>query len=220
MTPERADEPDSGIRSEATCGRCGSSRHSDETFLFAQAMIVSRQNVSPKRLVEPGPSALELEALFSLAAAAPDHGLLTPWRFVIVPPAKRGQLAEVFALALLDRDPGATLLQIEAAREKAHRAPLLILCIARLVSQQEPQIPNVERLVSLGCAVQNLLLGAHAMGYGSGLTSGRAMASTRMRELFDLGADEQAVCFVNFGTAVRPKPYRPRPGMEQFVRTL
>ena len=220
MTPERGCEPDSSTGAEGTCGRFGSSRLGDEVFLNAQAMIVSRQNVSPKRLVEPGPSPQELEALFSLAAAAPDHGLLTPWRFVIVPPTKRELLAEAFALALLDRDPGATLIQIEAARQKAHRAPLLILCVVRLMSQQEPQIPDLERNVSLGCAIQNLLLGAHALGYGSGLTSGQAMASMRMRELFTLSADERAVCFINVGTAVRQKPYRPRPGMEEFVRTL
>ena len=52
----------------------------------------------------------------------------------------------------------------------------------------------------MGCAVQNMPLVSHAMGFGSGLTSGQAMASARMRELFTLGVDETAVCFVNIGT--------------------
>ena len=88
-----------------------------DNFSAAQALIGSRLNVSPKRLLEPGPSSEQLHALLCLAAAAPDHGLLTPWRFIIVPPAQRHRLAEVFALALIDRDPGATLAQIESARE-------------------------------------------------------------------------------------------------------
>lgn len=75
--------------------------HEADTFLFAQALVGSRQKVSP-------------------------HGLLTPWRFVLIPPGQRHRLSEVFALALIDRDPGATLEQIESAREKAHRAPLLL----------------------------------------------------------------------------------------------
>ena len=186
----------------------------------ACALIASRQNVSPKRLVEPGPSVAQLNRLFDAAAAAPDHGQLLPWRFVIVPQQKRGLLADVFALALIDRDPGATLVQIEAAREKAHRAPLLMLAVARLVSELEPEIPNVERMVSLGCAVQNLLLASHAMGFGAGLTSGQAMASARMRELFAVSADETAVCFVNVGTISKQKPPRIRPASEQFVSTL
>lgn len=186
----------------------------------ACVLIASRQNVSPKRLVEPGPSQAQLDRLFVAAAAAPDHGQLLPWRFVIVPQDKRGLLAEAFALALIDRDPGATLVQIEAAREKAHRSPLLMLAVARLVSQLEPEIPNVERMVSLGCAVQNLLLASHAMGFGAGLTSGQAMASPSIRELFALSADETAVCFVNVGTISKRKPARIRPAAEQFVSTL
>jgi nitroreductase len=186
----------------------------------ACALIASRQNVSPKRLVEPGPNPAQLERLFLAAAAAPDHGQLLPWRFVIVPPDKRGMLAEVFALALIDRDPGATVVQIEAAREKAHRSPLLMLAVTRLVSEDEPEIPNLERMVSLGCAVQNLLLASHAMGFGAGLTSGQAMVSPRMRELFRLRDDETAVCFVNIGTISKGKPARIRPAAEQFVSSL
>jgi nitroreductase len=192
----------------------------DQDFGMAQALIGSRRNVSPKRLVEPGPSCGQLEAMFALAAAAPDHGLLTPWRFVVVPQSKRALLAEVFALALIDRDPGATLLQIEAARDKAYRAPLLMVAVVRLASDHAPEIPDVERIVSLGCAVQNLLLAAHAMGYGSGLTSGQAMASSRLRELFRLDGDERAVCFVNLGTVTKQKPARIRPAVGQFVSTL
>ena len=78
----------------------------------------------------------------------------------------------------------------------------------------------MERIVSLGCAVQNLMLAAHAMGYGSGLTSGQAMSSERMRGLFRLGADEHAVCFVNLGTVTKSKPSRVRPTADQFVSSL
>ncbi len=186
----------------------------------ACALIASRQNVSPKRLIEPGPNQAQLDRLFVAAAAAPDHGQLLPWRFVIVPQDKRGLLADVFALALIDRDPGATTVQIEAAREKADRAPLLMLAVARLVSEQEPEIPNVERMVSIGCAVQNMLLVSHAMGFGSGLTSGQALVSPRMRELFALGDDEVAVCFVNLGTISKRKPGRIRPAAGHFVSSL
>ena len=185
----------------------------------AQALIHSRQNVSPRRLTEPGPSPAQLAQLFDAAAAAPDHGLLRPWRFVIVPQEKRALLSEVFALALVDRDPDAAPEQIEQAREKAHRSPFLLLAVARL-GPAEPDIPAPERVVSLGCALQNMLLSAHAMGFGTGLTSGRAMGSARMRTLFALTEGEQPVCFVNIGTVSKYKPQRPRPGASEFVSSL
>lgn len=186
---------------------------------FALALMSSRQNVSPKRLVEPGPTPDALQRIFEAAASAPDHGLLRPWRFVVVPVEKRALLAEVFALALVDRDPGATLQQIEDAREKAHRAPFLMLVVAQL-GACEPDIRPIERLVSVGAAVQNILLAAHAMSYGAGLTSGRAMESPRMRGLFELRPGEEPVCFVNIGAVTKRKPLRVKPHQESFVSSL
>jgi nitroreductase len=186
----------------------------------AQLLICTRQNVSPKRLVEPGPNAAQLRALLGLAAAAPDHRQLTPWRFVIVPGPKREQLGEVFAQALADRDPAATPKQIAEAREKAQRAPLLMVAVARL-GPRDPDIPALERMVSMGAAIQNILLGAHALGYGCGLTSGQAMASDRLRELLQLGVGESAVCCVNIGTVSSRKGAPPaRPDPSAFTSTL
>jgi nitroreductase len=189
-------------------------------FLAARTLLTQRQNISAKRLVAPGPSDTELEALLHLAAAAPDHGQLTPWRFVTVPVAQRERLATVFAEALVDRDAGATAAQIQAARDKAHRAPLLLVAIVCL-GPREPSIPAPERLVSLGAAIQNLLLGAHALGYGSGLTSGQAMASPRMQALLGLAATDQPVCCINIGTVDGHKPApRTRPAPSVFAGTL
>jgi nitroreductase len=186
---------------------------------YADELITSRQNMSPKHLVEPGPNQDHLKQIFKAAAAVPDHGLLTPWRFVIAPKDKRAELAEVFALALIDRDPGATVEQIEAAREKAHRAPFLMLAVARL-GAREPPIPTLERMVSVGAAIQNLLLSAHSMGFGSSLTSGQAMQSPRMHQLFQLSESEEPVCFVNIGTVSKKKMPRLRPEPSSFVSSL
>lgn len=204
---------------------------------FANALIHSRHNVSPRRLGEPGPSAQQLQEILGAAAAAPDHGRLRPWRFVIVPLAQRERLAEVFGRALVDRDPAATQAQIDNAREKAHRAPFLMLAIARLADADaqaraagargahhpdatEAEVGDAERLVSFGCAIQNILLCAHAAGFGTGLTSGQAMDSARLRALFDLGESERAVCCINIGTVTKHKPSQLRPVVSDYVTEL
>jgi nitroreductase len=220
MNLERAVHIDAEDSSASTRREARQPLQDGETFSMAQALISSRQNVSPKRLVEPGPSAEQLDALLSLAAAAPDHGLLMPWRFILVPSGQRHRLAEMFALALIDRDPGATLEQIESAREKAHRAPLLLVAIACL-GPREPNTPPLERMVSMGAAIQNILLGAHAMGFGAGLTSGQAMASQRLHDLCGLAEGEAAVCCINIGTASKRKSAaRVRPLPAAFLHEL
>lgn len=213
-------------QSTAPTGHAQETRHAhtdpaqDETWLFAQSLIHSRRNILPKRLHPPGPTAAHLRELLALAAAAPDHGQLTPWRFVVVPGEQRHRLAEVFARALTDRDPAATPQQVASAREKAHRAPLLLVAIACL-GERDPDTPALERMVSMGAAIQNLLLGAHAMGFGSGLTSGKAMASVHLHALLGLLEGEQAVCCVNIGTASERKPSpRSRPDPASFTSTL
>jgi nitroreductase len=201
-------------------GNVGPDRQEPESFAVAQALIGSRQNISPRRLIAPGPTAAQLEDLLALAGAAPDHGLLTPWRFILVPEAQRHRLAEVFALALVDRDPGATTGQIEAAREKAHRSPLLLVAVACL-GPREPDTPALERMISMGAAIQNFLLGTHAMGFGAGLTSGQAMSSPRMRDLCGLADGEVAVCCVNVGTVAKRKAgSRLRPAPQEIFREL
>ena len=210
----QAAPPRSSGRSDATAAQ-----EPCEIAELAQELIASRQNVSPKRLLEPGPDAAQLARIFAAAAAAPDHGEITPWRFVIVPAAARARLGEVFALALTDRDPGATPEQVDEARRKAHRAPLLMLAVARL-GAADPDIPATERLLSLGCAVQNMLLCAHSMGLGCGLTGGKALASPRMRDLFTLAEGETPVCCINIGTVVTSRAGRIRPAPERFVSSL
>lgn len=157
--------------------------------------------------------------MFQAAAAAPDHRSVTPWRFVVVTATVRARLANVFVRALQDRDPTATAQQMEQAREKAHRAPFVALAIARL-GPCEPDVDPLERMVSLGAAVQNTLLMAHNMGYGCSLTSGLAMRSEALRQLFELSDGEQAVCCINVGTADRRKPARVRPDPSVFVSHL
>ena len=197
-----------------------SARDDGDAFAMVSALIASRQTVLPKRLVEPGPTPDQLDDLLRLAADAPDHGCLTPWRFIVVPVAQRNRLAEVFAQALVDRDSRATPEQIAQAREKAHRAPCLLVAIACL-GPREPDTPMLERMVSMGAAIQNILLGAHAMGFGAGLTSGQAMASPRLRALCGLGEGEVPVCCVNIGTATqRSQRKAARPLPAQFVGVL
>ena len=104
----------------------------------------------------------------------------------------RERLAECFAHALRERDADAALDQVAQAREKAFRAPVLILAIADLRAEQ-PDVSSAERLVSLGCAIQNLLLAAQARGFASGLSSGRALQSRVLRQAFGLHEGEQAL---------------------------
>jgi nitroreductase len=190
-----------------------------ELLATVSAVIHGRQTILPKRLSAPGPSAEQLHQILDAASAAPDHGQVLPWRLVVVPPQARVLLATVFGSALLERDPTVTPDQIRQAQEKAHRAPLLMLVVVD-ANKGDADIDLNERIVSAGCAVQNMLLMATAMGYGSALTSGKALKSKDLRRLFRLTSAEHALCFLSVGTAVSRKLGRVRPQVNDYVTHL
>jgi nitroreductase len=175
--------------------------------------------VMPKRLEAPGPDAAQLRQMVDAAACAPDHRGLRPWRLVRIADHQRATLADLFAACTLDRDPAATPADIARSREKAHRAPVLLLAVLRgepAPSADDPEVPLVERAVTLGAALMNLLLAAHGLGYGAMLTSGRAVRTARFAEAFALAPGEQAVCFVSIGSA-RAAPRRGRGTSADFL---
>ena len=191
----------------------------NETPSTLSHLLQMRQTILPKRLMAPGPDARQLARILDAAAHAPDHGQLLPWRFVLIPDTQRGALGRAFADALQERDPTASLEQMQQAYDKALRAPLLMLLVVAEV-RGDVQIGLLERVVSAGCAVQNMLLMATALGFGSALTSGKALASSSLRALFGLSQHDHAICFVSAGSAQRGKPVRARPDTSQYVTCL
>ncbi len=184
------------------------------------ALMQARETILPKRLAAPGPSPEQLRQILGAAASAPDHGQVRPWRFVQVPLDTRTALAQAFGDALLERDADATPEQLAQAQEKAHRSPCLMLVVVN-ADCGDPGIDLYERIVSTGCAVQNILLMATALGYGSALTSGKAVKSAALRTLFGLADGDHALCFISMGTVQsRKKSSRLRPVPEDYVYTL
>jgi nitroreductase len=190
---------------------------------FAESMVLAinaRRTVLPGRLIAPGPDENQLRSILTVAADAPDHGCLMPWRFVLITEAARGRLSKVFLDTLLERDKDASQSQKLQASERAYRSPVLLLVIARITDGESLRIGKNERLVSAGCAIQNTLLMATVLGFGSSLTTGSALKSQDLAEMFELLPNEQAICFINLGTARNQKPLRKRPALEQYFSIL
>lgn len=197
-------------------------KNSESIFAFdlTSDIIANRRNYSAKRLENPGPTQAQINKIFGAAASAPDHGSTTPWRFVLVHQDKRHLLGEAFANALLERDKQALTEDLEKAKTKAFNAPLVALAICNLDKQSAWSV-NYERLISLGCAIQNILITATALGFGSGLTSGKAMTSSSIRNLFKTHENEACICFINIGTvSSTPKISRIRPSIGSYLSDL
>lgn len=167
--------------------------------------LLTRRSVG--KLGEPAPDDDAVRRMLAAAVAAPDHGLVRPWRFVVLRGAARERLGDAFAAALVARRPDAGDAAVEADRSKPLRAPVLIA----VVSAPQPSIkaPEWEQLASAAAATQNLLLAAHALGFGAMWRTGWFVDADEVRAELGLAATEKLVGLVYLGTPAAPPPERP-----------
>jgi nitroreductase len=172
---------------------------------------------SPAKLVEPAPDDAQIEAMLSAAIRAPDHGRLRPWRFIFVRGEARERLGQVLADALQARHANVPEDVLQRERAKPLRAPLVIVAAASL--QEGHKIPVIEQMLAAGAAAQNILLAAHAMGFGAWWRTGDPAYDDGVKKALGLKASDAIVGFVYVGTpqgrAIIPPD---EPGIKDFVR--
>jgi len=178
------------------------------------SLLETRRSGKPRDLVAPGPSAEELDRILTIAMRAPDHGKIAPWRFVIVGPDQRQQLADLLARALPEQDPEAGAAHYQKALEFAHQAPTMIVLISSPI--QGHKIPVWEQELSCGAVGMNLLHAAHALGYVGGWITGWQAYSPRVTRAF-CNDGERIAGFIFLGTPAYPLEERPRPALAEHV---
>lgn len=176
------------------------------------SLLETRRSSRPRDLVAPGPSPEELERILTIAARTPDHGKLAPWRFVEV--TDRAALAALLERAYRTANPDAGRLEIEAAHTFAHQAPTLIVLLSTPVAAHK--IPVWEQELSCGAAAINLLLAAHALGYGGGWVTGWAAFSDTVRDAFG-GEHDRIAGFLFLGSRGVDPEERARPALADLL---
>jgi nitroreductase len=171
--------------------------------------------VSVGALGEPAPTDAEIRSIVEAAVRAPDHGKLRPWRFIVIRGEARERLGDVFARALMARDPATASAVVEKERGKPLRAPLVIAVVARV--QVGHKIPEIEQILSAGAAAMNMLNAIHALGYGGVLLTGGATYDPAVHAALGLADDERLVGFVHAGTPTQVPPAIVRPDASAFL---
>ena len=175
------------------------------------SFLETRRSGKPRELVGPGPSIEEMERILTIAARTPDHGQLTPWRFVTVSDEQRGELAKLLLAALEQENPQATAAHREKEVNFAHYPGQLVVLVSAPIPDHK--IPIWEQELSCGAAGMNLLLGAQALGYVAGWVTGWRAYSEHVRRAFcDPG--ERVAGFIFIGHGVREIAERDRPGLQ------
>ena len=157
---------------------------------------------SAARLVEPGPKPQDLERLLQAAERALDHGRLKPWRFIVLRgatakrsrPQRRRRSARGF--------PEMTADQLMAERDKLNRSPTIVV-VGCAINREQTKIPEIEQVVAVGAAAQNLFLAAHDLGYGVMWKTGAAAYDAAVKATVGLKPDDHIVAIMHLGARLK-----------------
>ncbi|MFL6574995.1 MAG: nitroreductase, partial [Povalibacter sp.] len=175
-----------------------------------------QSRTSPLKLIEPAPPPEIVQRIIEAGVRAPDHGRLRPWRFVILEGDARKQLGDAMAELLRAKMPDVSQDQLEGERRKPLRAPMIIAVAAHVTPGK---IPEIEQVLAVGAAVQNMMLAAHALGFGAMWKTGGAAYAANVKRLLELDERDHIVAFLYVGTVGAVGPLIAAP-IDQVVRRL
>jgi nitroreductase len=171
--------------------------------------------MKPREMSGPGPSPAELDTILTIGARVPDHGKLTPWRFIVFEGDARFKAGEAIAAAFRQKYPDATPEQIDYERKRLARAPLVIAVVSR--AGAHVKIPEWEQVLSAGAAAMSLVLAAHALGYAANWITEWYAYDRGVLDALGLKEQERIAGFVHIGTPAHAGADRPRPPLDEIA---
>lgn len=178
-------------------------------------LLLQRRSVVAKDLSAPGPTPEQLELLLRAAHRVPDHGKLGPWRFVVFQGDARGEFSRKLAELYQQDYPDATDKILAFHADTLNRAPLVIAVIS--TAGAHAKIPEWEQVLSAGAACQNLLVAAHAMGFGAQWLSEWYSYNDKVKALLGLEPHHQIAGFIYIGSYTQKPQERARPPLDERV---
>ncbi len=176
--------------------------------------LAVRRSAPAQALTAPGPDASQIADILTLAARSPDHGKLFPWRFVVLGPVSRAEIAERLAAMAVAKSlaPKAT-----AVLAKLTAAPTTILVVSTAAPASKPVW---EQELSAGAVCMNLEHAASAFGFASSWITDWYSYDADALPLFGVREGERVAGFIHIGRAVEPLLERDRPNVAGLTTTL
>lgn len=171
------------------------------------AITALHTRLSIPRLTAPAPTAEQIDQLLRAALRAPDHGILRPWRFMLLEDAQRERLGEIFVEAQLQDDPDSEPAVLDKVRGNPLRAP----CVLVVVAETDPanRVPVVDQVMAVAAATQNMMLAAHALGLGAMWRTGRMAEHPLVKQRLGFAEKDEIVAYLYLGT--------PAPGSRKLL---
>ncbi len=178
-------------------------------------LLLARRSAPIHEMTGPAPSDDELETILKAATRVPDHGMLTPWRFILYRNEARERVGQMLAELAETREGPLSEGRRQQELTRFSRAPLVVGIV--FCPKESQKIPQWEMFVSGGMAAMNLTIAANALGYRTNMITNWYSDVEEGRRILGLAPHERVIGFVHIGKHPGGTPDRPRPEVEALV---
>jgi len=177
--------------------------------------LLARRSAPIQELSEPGPNAEEIETILRVATRVPDHGMLTPWRFILYRGESRVEVGEKLVELAEKLEGPLSDARRQQELTRFSRAPLVIGVVSS--PKESIKFPEWEMFLSGAMVALNLMHAANALGYGTNMITNWYSDKEEGRRILGLAPHERVIGFVHIGSHPRNTPDRPRPDVAGLV---
>lgn len=179
------------------------------------AFLKSRKSASAKAMGPPGPSPAQLSEILAIAMRAPDHGKLTPWRFVVFEGEAQAKAGRALSARYAELNPTHGAETVAFMGGLLTRAPVVVAVIS--TAAPHVKIPLWEQQLSSGAVCFNLVLAAQALGFDVQWQTDWMAYDEGAKAIVGAKQNEAISGFIYIGTSTVPLEDRPRPEAAALV---
>lgn len=152
----------------------------------------------------------QIQKLLALADRAPNHGQTEPWRFIVFSGEALDKFGQVHADMYWANTDGAKRRKSKYDKyiHYAENASHVIATVMRPGSNTK--IPEKEERSAVSAAIQNMLLGATALGIASFWSTGGMTYHPELKKDLGLNEKDQMIGLLYLGYTDNPRKEKPR----------
>ena len=150
---------------------------------------------STKNLSAPAPDELQLDTILQAATQVPDHGDLTPYRFVVINQERMENFHQLLKNSAANANLG------EDALKKADKVGTMTPMVITVIASPKAGQPEWEQQLTAGCAAYAIQLATKAQGFDNVWISSVWVDLPSVREAFACAQQEKIVAFIMIGTS-------------------
>ncbi|MBC5775087.1 nitroreductase [Pontibacter sp. KCTC 32443] len=178
----------------------------NNNFDIIAGVIKARRTTKPPQLSGKRIPDEQVWQLLELADWAPTHGHTEPWRFKVYAGDKVTQFCQSHA-SLYKEQSSPDKYQQEKYEKLLHMGDKAShILIAYMRRGDLPKIPALEEIAATSCAIQNLLLGATALGIASYWGSGGMAYHPAMKDFLHLREEDVVLGILYLGYSEKEAP--------------